>query len=57
MTNLIAKDNVDDIWYEKLKVGGLPLVYIFDRDNRRVQKIVEVDYKAIEAEVAKLLKK
>ncbi|MHB1423632.1 MAG: TlpA family protein disulfide reductase [Gemmataceae bacterium] len=57
MTNLIAEDNNEDAWYDKLKAGGLPLVYIFDRDNRRVKKIVDVDYKAIEAEVAKLLKK
>jgi hypothetical protein len=58
MTNLIAEDNPTD-WYDKLKVGGLPLVYVFDRENRRVKKLVgeQVDYKAIEAEVAKLLKK
>ena len=58
MTNVLA-EGIDDDWYKKLKAGGLPLVYIFDRDNRRVKKLEgeEVDYKVIEVEVAKLLKK
>lgn len=59
MLNLIAEDNPDD-WYEKLRVGGLPLVYVFDRENHRVKKLVgdkEANYKEIEAEVARLLKK
>jgi hypothetical protein len=60
MTNLIAEDNDGgDAWYDKLKAGGLPLVYIFDRQNRRVKKLgaEKVDYKAIEAEVVELLKR
>jgi hypothetical protein len=58
MTNLIAEDNPLD-WYDQLKVAEIPLVYVFDRENRRVKKLVggQVDYKVIEAEVAKLLKK
>lgn len=60
MVNLIAQDN-PDVWYDKnkLNAGGLPLVFVFDRDNRRVKKLEgeQVDYKAIEAEVARLLKK
>jgi hypothetical protein len=59
MTNLIAEDNAAD-WYEKdkLNAGGLPLVFVFDRDNRRVKKLADkVDYKEIEAEVVRLLKK
>lgn len=57
-TNLIAQGDPDD-WYNALKIGGIPCVFVFDRENRRVQKLVgeQVDYKAIEAEVAKLLKK
>ncbi len=57
-TNLIAEGDIDD-WYNTLKIGGIPCVFVFDRENRRVKKLVgeEVDYKLIEAEVAKLLKK
>jgi thiol-disulfide isomerase/thioredoxin len=56
-TNLISQGDPDD-WYNSLKIGGIPCVFVFDRDNRRVKKLVgeQVDYKAIEAEVAKLLK-
>lgn len=57
-TNLIAEGEVDQ-WYERLKIGSIPAVFVFDRDNRRVKKMSgeEVDYDAVEKEVAKLLKK
>jgi hypothetical protein len=57
-TNLIAEGDADD-WYARLKIGAVPGVFVFDRDNRRVKKLSgeEVDYKAIESDVAKLLKK
>jgi hypothetical protein len=57
-TNLIAEGDPDD-WYSRLKIGAVPGVFVFDRDNRRVKKLSgeEVDYKVIESEVAKLLKK
>jgi hypothetical protein len=57
-TNLIAEGDTDE-WYERLKIGSVPAVFVFDRENRRVKKLAgeEVDYKLIEAEVAKLLKK
>ncbi len=57
-TNLIAEGDPDD-WYARLKIGAVPGVFVFDRDNRRVKKLSgeEVDYKVIESEVAKLLKK
>ncbi len=57
-TNLIAEGDPED-WYKKLSIGAVPCVFVFDKENRRVKKLVgeEVDYKAIEAEVAKLLKK
>lgn len=57
-TNLISQGDPDD-WYNALKIGGIPCVFVFDRENRRVQKLVgeQVDYKAIETEVARLLKK
>ena len=57
MTNAIAVGDTDD-WYKNLNAGALPLVYIFDRENRRVKKLEgeAVDYKAIEAEVVRLLK-
>ncbi|HEY7328852.1 MAG TPA: hypothetical protein VH592_14510 [Gemmataceae bacterium] len=59
MINLMVEGDPDD-WYTKFNVGGLPLVFVFDRENRRVKKLVggdQVDYKTIEAEVAKMLKK
>ena len=58
LINVIAEGDPDD-WYNKLKVGSLPLVYVFDRENRRVEKLVEkdVNYEAIEAKVKQLLKK
>ena len=57
-TNLIAEGDADT-WYEKLKIGSVPAVFVFDRENRRVKKLAgeEVDYTIIESEVAKLLKK
>jgi hypothetical protein len=57
-TNLIAEGDPDD-WYARLKIGAVPGVFVFDRENRRVKKLSgeEVDYKVIESEVAKLLKK
>lgn len=57
-TNLIAEGDPDD-WYARLKIGAVPGVFVFDRDNRRVKKLSgeEVDYKIIDSEVAKLLKK
>jgi hypothetical protein len=57
-TNLIAEGDVDT-WYERLKIGSVPAVFVFDRENRRVKKLSgeEVDYTIIESEVARLLKK
>jgi uncharacterized protein YlxP (DUF503 family) len=56
-TNLLAEGDVED-WFNRLKIGSVPCVFIFDRENRRVKKLDEkVDYKDIEAEVARLLKK
>lgn len=57
-TNLIAEGDTD-VWYERLKIGSVPAVFVFDRENRRVKKLSgeEVDYTSIESEVVKLLKK
>jgi hypothetical protein len=57
-TNLVAEGDTDT-WYERLKIGSVPAVFVFDRENRRVKKLSgeEIDYKIIESEVAKLLKK
>lgn len=57
-TNLIAEGDAD-AWYERLKIGSVPAVFVFDRENRRVKKLSgeEVDYKIVEAEVVKLLQK
>ncbi len=57
-TNVIAEGDTDT-WYDRLKIGSVPAVFVFDKDNRRVKKLSgeEVDYTVIESEVAKLLKK
>jgi hypothetical protein len=57
-TNVILEAPMEE-WQEKLKIDSYPCVFIFNRDNRIVRKLVgeQVDYKAIEAEVVKLLKK
>ncbi|HTU90689.1 MAG TPA: hypothetical protein VMF69_11490 [Gemmataceae bacterium] len=57
-TNLIAEGDID-AWYERLKIGGIPAVFVFDRDNRRVKRMSgeELDYEIVEKEAARLLKK
>lgn len=57
-TNVIAEGEAD-AWYERLKIGSVPAVFVFDRENRRVNRLSgeEVDYKIVESEVAKLLRK
>ena len=50
-------------WYggvaQKLKIDAVPCVYVFNQQGRFEKKFVgeQVDYKVIEAEVARLLKK
>ncbi len=57
MTNLIIEGKQDD-WFKKLKIDAVPCVYVFNQENRFVKKYVDtVDFKVVEAEVAKLLKK
>lgn len=57
-TNVILEATMDE-WQAKLKIDSYPAVFVFNRDNRIVKKMVgeQVDYAAIEAEVVKLLKK
>jgi hypothetical protein len=57
-TNLILEAKPEE-WQAKLKFDAVPCVYVFNQDNRFVKKLVgeQVDYKAIEDEVVKLLKK
>jgi hypothetical protein len=58
LTNLIGEGKPEE-WLEKLNVAAVPCVYVFDRENRTVKKLTgeAVDYKVIESEVVKLLKK
>jgi len=57
MTNLIMEGKQDD-WYQKLNIGAVPCVYVFNQENRFVKKYVDkVDFKVVEVEVANLLKK
>lgn len=54
-------------WEKKLKTNGVPCVYVFNRDNQFVMKLPvlndkgeekeEVNYDAVEAAVANLMKK
>ncbi len=57
-TNLVSEGDPFD-WLKKLGIPSYPCVYVFDRENHFVKKLVgeEVDYKIIEDQVARLLKK
>jgi hypothetical protein len=59
-TNLISEGKPDE-WQKKLQIDAVPCVYLFNQENRIVKKLTgekeKVDYKVIEAEVVKLLKK
>jgi hypothetical protein len=57
-TNLVSQGDPAD-WFKRLDIPSYPCVYVFNQDNRFVLKLTEekVDYKVIEAEVVKLLKK
>jgi hypothetical protein len=50
-------DATEDEWQDRLKIKGLPCVYVFDRDNHVALKLVEdaVDYAVIEKKVQELL--
>ncbi len=53
-------DEESDLWQEKLGVGGPPLIYVFNRENRFVLKSGEtgaVDLAAVDRTVEELLKK
>jgi len=58
MTNLISEGKQEE-WYQNLHIDAVPCVYVFNQENRFVKKLTgeKVDFKAIDAEVAKLLKK
>jgi hypothetical protein len=52
----VQLDAAMDDWQERLKIGGPPCVYVFNRDNQIVLKQnPEVDYKVIEKKVLELL--
>jgi thiol-disulfide isomerase/thioredoxin len=56
-TNVILQARPEE-WQKKLNIDGPPCVYVFDRDNRSVQKLVgddQINYQRIEEEVVKLL--
>ncbi len=50
-------DATDEEWQKKLDIQGPPCVYVFNRDNRFVLKLVEekVNYEVIEKKVEELL--
>jgi hypothetical protein len=53
-------DEEPELWQEKLKVGGPPLVFVFNRDNRIVLKSGEtgaVDMAAVDRAVEEQLRK
>lgn len=46
--------------YKTLDIPGPPCLYLFNRENRFVKKMVgadQIDFQAIDAEIARLLKK
>jgi hypothetical protein len=57
-TNVVLLEDTDG-WTKKLDIQALPCVYVFDRDNHWVKKLVEdqVDYGVVEKEVVRLLGK
>jgi hypothetical protein len=63
-TNVML-DAKPEVWQEKLKVDGPPVIYVFDRDNHFVKKLPVIsdkesetepaEYSIVEKVVAKLL--
>jgi len=58
LANVLLNED-SKVWEERLKIDGPPCVYVFNRDNQHVVKLVgdQVNYSVIEAEVTKLLGK
>ncbi len=57
--NLILENNADEM-YKVLDIPGPPCLYLFNRENRFVKKMVgadKIDFTAVGTEIAKLLKK
>lgn len=50
-------DEAPELWQEKLNIGGPPCLYLFDRENRFVKKMVaeEVDFSVLEKTIRELL--
>lgn len=58
-TNLILENNADEM-YKALGIEGPPCLYLFNRENRFVKKMVgadKIDFTVIESEIGKMLKK
>ena len=45
-------DEKPELWQEKLKIDGPPVIYVFDRDNHFVKKLPVISDKESEAEQA-----
>lgn len=58
-TNLILENKADEM-YKVLDIPGPPCLYLFNRENRFLKKMVgadKIDFTVIESEIGKLLKK
>jgi hypothetical protein len=54
----VLLDADPEVWQERLKIGGPPCLYVFDRDNRYVLKQDEgEDFAVVEKKVLELLGK
>lgn len=51
-------DEPGELWQKKLGINGPPCIYLFDKDNRFVKKMVEddVDFAVLEKTIRELLK-
>jgi hypothetical protein len=58
-TNLILENDAAEM-YKTLDIPGPPCLYLFNRDNRFVKKMVgadQIDFTVVDGEIARLLKK
>ena len=56
--NLILENDADEM-YKTLDIPGPPCLYLFNRDNRFVKKMVgadQIDFQVVDTEIARLLK-
>jgi hypothetical protein len=56
--NFVLENDADEL-YKTLDIPGPPCLYLFNRENRFVKKMVgadQIDFQVVEAEIARMLK-